>query len=84
MLSYQPQVDHISRQQQSLFHGVGHISILPLLEVPNGQITGQRSSVQHYGGGPSWNFSLVVTPPIHNSSFTGRSFLRDPGMSPPL
>ena len=84
MLPHRPQVSHISRQQQSLCHGVGHISILPLLEVPNGRIAGQRSSVQHYGRGPSWNFSLVVTPPIHNSSFTRRSCLHDPGMFAPF
>ena len=58
---------------------------LALLEVSYGHITRKRSSIQHYGGGPGWDFHLLVTPPCCNGSLTGRSSLCDPGLfAPPL
>ena len=45
MFPHRLKVSHISRQQQSLLHGVGHVSSLALLEVPNWGITREKSSV---------------------------------------
>ena len=83
MLPHRPQDSHVSRQQQSLFYDIGHVSSLSLLEVLNGSVVKYRSSVQHYGGDSSWNFNMVVTPSVHNSSLIGGSCLCDPSMFAP-
>ena len=50
------------------------MSLTPLLEVLDGGIGGQRSSIQHRGGGPGQRFDLGITPLVssclpHSSLF---------------
>ena len=68
-----------------MLYGVGHISSLSMLEIPDRGIVKERSSVQHHGGNPSRDFGLVVSPPLCDNSFAGGSHLEDLGLfAPPL
>ena len=85
MLPHWPKVIHVRGKQQGLLHSVGYVPNLALLEVSYGGITRKKSSIQHYGGGPSWDFHLLVIPPYCNGSLTRRSGLHDLGLfAPPL
>ena len=48
-----------------------------MLEVPDGGVTKKRSSVQHHGKVPSWDFCLAVTSPIYDNPLTGKPCLGD-------
>ena len=43
----------------------------------------ERSSVQHQREGPGWDFFLLVTPHVYNSTLTKRSCLHDPDLLGP-
>ena len=47
MLPHGPEVSHVMGQQQGLLHSMGHVPSLALLEILDGGITGERSSIQH-------------------------------------
>ena len=80
MVPHASEVNHISRQQQSLLYGIGHISSLSMLEISNGGIVGERGSIQHYSGSPCWDFELLIGPLFYNRSLAGGSRLGDLGL----
>ena len=85
MLPHGSKVGHVIKQQQRLLHDVSHVPGLTLLKVSNGGIIGERNSIQHQRWGLGWDYNLLVTLPLYDSTFTRGPYLHDSSMfDPPL